>query len=387
MGSSKPTRRTPQIALLATLAGCLFGPASRLLADEVSAPASAPTLRVLLYEGAGPVRVVRLADGAPTHEIQAVDGGLRADGGPVVATWRSGPGPLRARGLRVRGSVAVRRTQRGLAVVNRVGLEDYLVGTLGREMYASWSPAALRAQAVASRSYALHRRGARRAAAWDVVAGTASQVYGGLDAESGAVAAAVAATRGEVLMADGGPILAAFHAASGGRTASAEEVWGQRLDYLVSRPVPGEEDSPDTYWRAAVTRTTLGRALAARGEPVGDLQAVEVVERSPSGRVLRVALRGTRASAVLTGRELRTLLGESTLRSTLFEVRPGKGGWVFVGSGRGHGVGMSQWGAQAMARSGASYREILAAFYPGAQLVTVDGARLAGGSAAYGGIR
>jgi len=386
MGSSNHKRHPPQIALLASLAAGLL--AATAWADGPPGRSRQPELRVLLYEGPGPIRVEGPAPDSAVHQIRAVEAGLVVDGSAPLRRWRSGPGPLRVRDLPVRGRVEARSTARGLAIINRVGIESYLAGTLGREMYASWSPAALRAQAVASRTYALHQRAARRGQSWDVVAGTASQVYGGIAAESQPVAEAVAATRGQILVADGAPILAAFHAASGGRTASAEEVWGQRLDYLVSRPVEGEEDSPDTYWRAAVTRTTLGRALAARGEPVGALRAVEVIERSPSGRVARVELRGERASVRLTGRELRSLLGESTLRSTLFEVRPDREAWVFVGSGRGHGVGMSQWGAQAMARSGAGYREILAAFYPGARLAAIDGTGVAAETAAYdGGLR
>ncbi len=76
----------------------------------------------------------------------------------------------------------------------------------------------------------------------------------------------------------------------------------------------------------------------------------------------------------LTGRELRTALGESRLKSTLFELREDEEGFVFVGSGRGHGVGMSQWGARAMARRGDDYRKILETFYPGAEIARLSGA-------------
>jgi stage II sporulation protein D len=141
------------------------------------------------------------------------------------------------------------------------------------------------------------------------------------------------------------------------------------VPYLVSLAVEDEEDSPDTYWRATVSGTTLGRALASLGLRVGRVREVRVIERSESGRALRVAVRGDRGREKLDARALRSALGESVLRSTLFEIRPGDGGFVFVGSGHGHGVGMSQWGGQAMASRGASYREILAAFYPGTEVM------------------
>ena len=134
--------------------------------------------------------------------------------------------------------------------------------------------------------------------------------------------------------------------------------WGRDLAYLVSLEVDDEDDSPDTYWRAGITRTTLGRALAAAGWPIGEIREAEVVERSESGRVAGLRFRGSRGEVRLSGRQ-RGALGESTLKSTLFELRDGGDGFVFVGSGSGHGVGMSQWGARGLAERGEDYRSIL----------------------------
>jgi stage II sporulation protein D len=270
--------------------------------------------------------------------------------------------------LRVRGSVEVQSTRDGLRVVNHVGLEDYVAGTLGREIYPGWELETLKAQAVATRTYALHRLEQRRSRGFDLGADTRDQVYGGAGAESPRIRAAVEATRGEVLTWRGAPILSAFHATSGGQTASAEEVWGRALPYLTSRPVPDEEDSPDTYWRAAVSGTTLRRALAPLGVRLGAVRQLRVIDRSASGRARRVRVVGTEGSAELSGRELRGALGRETIRSTLFDIRSKGSEFVFAGSGHGHGVGMSQWGAEAMARRGAAYRDILAAFYPGTTL-------------------
>jgi stage II sporulation protein D len=136
----------------------------------------------------------------------------------------------------------------------------------------------------------------------------------------------------------------------------------------VSQPVENEEDSPDTYWRASVTGTTLARALARLGLQTGPVREIRVVERTPSGRAYRVEVRGEDGNSWLAARELRTALGENVIRSTLFEVRPAENGFTFVGAGHGHGVGMSQWGAEGMARRGADYRRILATFFPGTQL-------------------
>jgi stage II sporulation protein D len=271
-------------------------------------------------------------------------------------------------GLRVRGGVEVHRAAAGLLVVNDVPLEDYVLGTLGREVYPGWDPEALKAQAVACRTYALYRAARRGESPWQLEAGTQGQVYGGADAEWPQGRSAVQDTRGQWLAFGGEPILAAFHSASGGLTASSEEVWGRPLPYLVSVAVEGEEESPDTYWRSPLSSTTITRALAPLGVRVGPLVALGVVDRSPSGRARTLRVRGRDGEVQIEARALREALGAQVIRSTLFEVREAPEGFLFVGSGHGHGVGMSQWGAQVMAQRGASYRDILTAFYPGAEL-------------------
>ena len=333
-----------------------------VVALALAHPAAGQDLRVLLFETRGATQVA----GARV----APDGnGLRIDGRRVGKRWVApGPGPHRAGSQWVRGSVAVERRGAGLRVINRVPLETYVAGTLGSEIYSAWNPDTLRAQAVVTRTYALYQRARNNAAGFDLEADTSSQVYGGMRAENPAVARAVADTRSEVLTFDGQPILAAFHSASGGRTASAEEVWGEALPYLRSVDVEGEEDSPDTYWRVRYSRTQLARALDPLGLSLGSVRDVRVTARTGSGRVERVVLTGTGGSGHVNGRALRSALGDSVVRSTLFEVRRIGDDIVFVGSGHGHGVGMSQWGAQAMAERGADYRQILAAFFPGTRL-------------------
>jgi stage II sporulation protein D len=339
------------------------------LVSSLTASAGAlaePEVRVLLLESREPVTVAG-------RTLRTGPEGLLVGGRPVGRAWQlEGPGPHRFGTRTVRGALEVASAAAGLRVVNRVPLEHYVAGTLGREVYPGWHPETLKAQAVVTRTYALYQRERRAGEPFDVAAGTSDQVYGGVDAETPRLRAAVAATRREILIHRGSPILSAFHSASGGRTESSQDVWGEKLPYLVSLAVPDEEDSPDTYWRARVTGTTLGRALAPLGLRLGAIRQVSVVDRSSSGRARRLRLSGTEGSGTLSGRELRTALGEGVLRSTLFEVRSEDGDFIFVGSGHGHGVGMSQWGAEAMAQRGATYREILKAFYPGARLAPSD---------------
>ncbi len=306
-----------------------------------------------------------------------IDGKVRR--GP---TQIEAPGPHEVDGRRVRGSLKLIRHAGGLRVVNELALEDYVAGTLLGEVSEGFGDVVLRAQAIAIRTYALHRRAHPRSPDYDVEASTAGQVYLGEGGETPAVLEAVEATRAQILTFDGAPILAAFHSAAGGRTATAAEVWGRAVPYLVSVGVPGEEDSPDTYWRAPVSSDHLAAALDAAGKGVGRVRDVTVAERTPSGRSATLRVRGSDGDVALSGESLRRVLGATRLRSTLFEVRRTADGFVFVGSGNGHGVGMSQWGARALARSGSNHRQILARFYPGARIERISSqtARVAGTS-------
>jgi stage II sporulation protein D len=343
---------------------------------ELGRAGEAPEVRVLLHDAAEPIRVgslrsprsIRLKD-AHQLTIEGVGRGTR---------WHpEGSGPWQVGSRRVRGRIAVRARDGRIQVLNRVALEDYVASTVGGEMAPNWPEEALRAQAVATRTYVLHEAAKRRNADWDVRATTSSQVYGGMRAETSETRAAARATRGEVLSYGGEPVLAVFHSTAGGRTATAGEVWGEDRPYLRVVDVEDEDDAPHTYWRVELTRVHLEEALARAGVSVGRLHGVAVADRSESGRVRRLMVKGTGGTASLRGRDLRSVLGNLELRSTLFEIREIDGRYAFVGSGYGHGVGMSQWGARSMALQGQSYRRILATFYPGAQLERWRAGRIA----------
>ncbi len=323
--------------------------------------------------------------------IRIVDarGRLEIDGRVSSGDWRSeGGGPFRVvpggrgQSYLVRGALRVRGTPRGLLVINEIPLEEYVAGTLGAEMLSSWEPDALRAQAVASRTYVLYQIEQNRAQPYDVVAEVEHQRYLGLDGESESTRSAVNRTRGEFIRYAGRPALAAFHSASGGRTASAEEVWGESIPYLRSVAVEEEDDSPDAYWRVSISNESLELALREIGQPIGNLRSASVHLRSPSGRVAEIEFTGSRGRARVGGRQLRQVIGLGVIKSTLFDVRKGPEsdgeGLIFMGSGNGHGVGMSQWAAQAMAEKGTGYRDILSNFYPGTQLARIEGRVVAG---------
>ncbi len=351
--------------LIAALVGCATAKAQ-----------SGASVRVLVYDGAGSVQIGP-AD-APSR-VALSGGQLAIDGKPVGTHWTPrGAGPWRVGPRRVRGGIAVRARSGRIQVLNRVDLEAYVASTVGGEMSASWPEAALRAQAVATRTYVLHEAARREDRDWDVSATATSQVYRGIGTETEETRSAARATRGEILTHRGEPILAVFHSTAGGRTATASEVWGEDRPYLRVIDVEGEDIAPHTYWRTEFAAADLTGVVSAAGVQVGDLESLSVTRRTRSGRVERLALRGDRGRIELRGASLRSLVGSLGLRSTLFDVRETAGGFAFVGSGYGHGVGMSQWGARALAERGLSYQRILARFYPGTRLERWSSRRLAG---------
>ncbi len=344
------------------------------LAGGAKASIAEPSVRVLLGDARAQVDI-ESPPGASRERFRIRDGRLLRRGRELGARVRiESPGSLLVDGREYPGDLELVAAGDRILVVNEIGLERYVAGTVAGEVPLAWPREALRAQAVAARTYALHersraRRSSRRAGTeYDLRSDARSQNYLGAQGDQEAALAAAAATRGEVLLWQDEPILAVYHSASGGLTAASGEVWGRELPYLVSVEVEGEEDSPDTYWRTPLERATLRRSLAGLGLELGRDVDARVVERSPSGRVRWVEFEGSRGSGRIEARRLRSLLGASRVRSTMFEIRRSGQGLVLVGSGRGHGVGMSQWGARAMAESGSSYREILARFYPGAAL-------------------
>lgn len=351
-GGSRARRRALVLAALFAVAVLLTGS---------GAEAAEPSVRVLIGRARRSVELALPSGRSIRLDARAADFTSPSAGRHRVAIDG-------AREWAIDGRVRVQRTAGVVEVVALVPLETYVEGTVGREMPPSWQAEALRAQAVVSRTYALRAIRERAGSSFDVEATTASQVFGGAAGVTESVREAVRATRGRYLAYEGEPILAYFHSASGGRTAASEEMWGVAHAYLRSVPVADEAESPATYWRAAISRTTLRAALAKLGLDVGRIEAVRVAERWPSGRAKSVAVRGADGEKSLSGVLWREALGPNVVKSTLFELRESGDDIVLVGSGHGHGVGMSQWGARGMAARGASHRDILAAFYPGATL-------------------
>jgi stage II sporulation protein D len=362
--------------------------------------------------------------------------GLVVNGQPVAAREITVVLPAKApAGIEVnrreyRGTVSVRRTvgKNGLTVVNTLPLEEYIYGIIAREISPAWPLEAVKAQAVAARTYALYSLGKHRDDGYDVCATTDCQVYGGMTAEDARATKAVDDTRGLVVAYKGKPIPAYFHGSGGGYTENSENVWGGHHPALRA-VIDYDEESPHYSWEKQFTQKEIEAALASAGIKIGALQAIELSpltkppvnasDRGVSGRITELRLIGSAGNTVVSGTKLRTVLG---LNSTLFDIKvvlpsekavkfeitdsygdrdtktvpintkplPEKGFSVdkpdirrvtgrtnetiiFTGFGWGHGIGLSQWGAKAMAERAptgntAYFKEILKHYYTGVEI-------------------
>jgi stage II sporulation protein D len=304
---------------------------------------------------------------------------LRTEGGDGLAIdgrrWKgsavalTADGPIRADGRELSRWVEVRRTKGGLTLVEVLPMEDYVAGVVSGETPTSFPLEARKAQAVAARTFALVRKldAVSAGRAWDLGATVVSQVFVGAAAADPAAKEAAASTAGQVLVLDSVPVETYFHSSCGGRTEDGLAALGRGYEYLASVECGRCDGAPGALWRQVIPAEELGRA-AGLGRAA---TTVEIVERTASGRAARIALEAGKRRVTITGADLRQRLGWSRLRSLAFEVEPVKGGFAFDGKGSGHGAGLCQWGAAGFAREGRTYREILAHYYPGTEIVVM----------------
>ena len=307
-----------------------------------------------------------------TWPIAATAGELTVDGHPVgrVLELSSDEGVVWD-GRRYHGSLRVHADGDRVRVVNVVDLEAYLRGVVPAEMVPVWPAEALRAQAVAARTYTLAHLDP--GAAYDVCATDECQVYRGRGVEHPATDAAIADTAGLVLTYAGVFARTYYHSDSGGVIASSAEVWGRDLPYLQAFQ-DVVTDGPHRTWNARLTPDQVARTLRAVGRDVGVVARMSVLATSASGRVVRAEFVGSGGRAVLEGLALRTVLRGWGLKSTRFTMT---GDLSLRGGGWGHGVGMSQYGARELAVQGYGFAQILGFYYPDTTLqrVTTQAAR------------
>jgi len=268
---------------------------------------------------------------------------------------------------------------RGARIVS-VPLEEYVQGCVVAELGPRAPGARIaglqQVQALACRTYAIANLGRHKDEGFDLCANVHCQLYRQLSPAAAAVVAeAIRPTRGIVIVYGGRPIQALFHARCGGRTSTAEAVWGGRAEpYLQSVSDPSCARAGDATWRFTIDRSRLRDVLDRdpRTAVGAGLDRITVVERDPAGRAMRVRLMAGGRSRTVRGEELRTAitraLGSAAMPSTRIDVSRAGNTFAFAGRGLGHGVGLCQAGALDRARQGDSPEVIVRHYFPGTAL-------------------
>jgi stage II sporulation protein D len=415
------------IAISLLIAGCASNakPSPKAMEDHAvkasKAAGSEPTIRVLVLSSSGPATIASTgaikitgpsgnnllsSTSAGTVTITATTKGLRvrlaATGGgadsPGTVVLDAGAAPLSVGGVWYSGRVLARTGDNGgVDLINLVPLETYLEGVVPYEIGEPGPDAyaAVEAQTVAARTYALSRMNLNRAEPFDVESGVMDQVYRGHEKESRLASSAVHDTRGMVLSYHGALCDAYYSATCGGCTSDIRTVWPDRPDapFLhgsLDRPAGGTTsfcaEARNFRWCYSFSGHTLGTTLRqtlpallniAPGS-VGSLVDLKIIHRTPSGRVWRLEIDTSTGSYNVDGDKIRRALMLDVqkgriLPSTMFDFDKHMNGNQLasvdiVGGGNGHGVGMCQNGAIGMAKRGYAYDMILQHYYPGSEL-------------------
>ena len=421
MAESGPreSRRTHLKKLAAMVAGgmgvtsCASGGGPRAGAAPAPAPAgprlSGRRVRIGIVVGAATVRVgsrgaviaeengraaIRLGSGESVNVTAAGDGvsaaGGRGSGQFDSLEFRGDGGLVTVDGNSYRGTVRVTQRDGTVTVVNEIGIEEYVAGVIGAELgrRPESERAALEAQAIASRTYAMANMGRFGALGFDLRAGVSDQAYRGVYNESDISSRAVRATEGLVMTLGGRPITAFFHSTCGFATAEAEESFRnvRSQPYLASvSDVFGNgyycERSPQFRWKVEwsgaeltdMLKTTMPRALGIDGYFVSNIRNVEVRSTGTSGRATEIRVEVAQGEIPVFGPDIRAVfqepggraLGSTAVQLTAERANDRLTRLTAAGAGWGHGVGMCQWGAMGRARAGQDAREILDTYFPG----------------------
>lgn len=280
-------------------------------------------------------------------------------------------GMVRLDGRLYKGRLDILRDANRLYVVKTMPIEEYVVRVVAAEMGEDGSIEAMKSQAVVTRTYAIYRKWQNTGRLFHI-ASTLDMDHTGGEETDPYVNYAVRSTQGEVLTFNGLPINAVYHSTCEGMTELPEEIWGKSYPYLKSVACYSK-NAPYEHWQRRFTPDELGEKLGLQ-----DLRTIFIKSRTVTGRAGTIGIifddekKGI-TEKDLTAQEIIRLIGEKELPSTDFEIRQKSRYYIFNGRGRGHAVGLSQWGAIEMAWEGKSYRDILSHFYPGADLQKREG--------------
>jgi stage II sporulation protein D len=290
---------------------------------------------------------------------------------PVTLFTPEGDNYIRINSKKYKGEIKIIKKNDKLTLIEELPFEKYLLGVLAPEMGEDWPLEALKAQAVASRTYAAKQL--KKNSDYDISNDVTHQVYVGLEKTNSRIIEAVNSTRGEVLSYQGKLITAFFHACCGGHTTTPD-VWDQD----IIKPLRGVtdpycKDSKHYSWSLSATSKELLRFIQKQGSTALSVKNVRIYSKDHSGRAVRLLFQTEKGNFKAEAKELRKHLGIFEFKST-FLTKIEKDGdlYRFYGKGWGHGVGMCQEGAKKMAEKGLSYKKILNFYYPSSKISDIE---------------
>lgn len=272
-------------------------------------------------------------------------------------------------GRRFRGNIElIKKDNLHLLVINDINLEDYIKGVLYHESSHYWPQEALKAQAVASRTYAVYQMGENKLKDYDVSSDIYSQVYGGKTSERYRSNKAVDATGGIILAYKGKVFPTYFHATCGGHTEDASKLWNINIIPLKGVVCSFCKDSPHFSWHTVLSLNEIEKKLKESNFKINQIKDIQILGRNSSGRITDLKIISPKEEIKVSAKDFRNIIGPNIIRSANFTLEIAGRDAVLEGVGWGHGVGLCQWGAYFMAKQGYKYKEILKYYYPQSEI-------------------
>ena len=278
---------------------------------------------------------------------------------------------------RYRGEIDILQdADKHLTVINTLDVEDYVRGILYHEISHRWPLEAIKAQAVAARTYALYRIKNNKKNLYDVTDDIYSQVYGGSTSERYRTNLAIDRTKGLIMTYNNDVLPAYYHATCAGMTEDAAALWNTNLPPLKGVACPFCVRSPHFRWKKNFRSKDIQDKLNANGYSLGLIKEIVAEKRNKSNRIetLKIIMRDGQAVAI-SGKDFRNIIGPNLVRSSNYEVVMKGYYFDLIGKGWGHGAGLCQWGAKEMAHQRYLFEEILTFYYPGVKIVSYDAQR------------
>lgn len=285
----------------------------------------------------------------------------------VVESWDA---PVTVNGKGYRGIIEMHSILGKIHVINEVKMEYYLYGVIPNEIPSSWNIEALKAQAIAARTYAYYHIMTKKESLYDLESTGFSQVYQGISAEKKTTCRAVDETAGLIAVYRNRPILAFFHSTCGGHTIDDRYVWkGTDQPYLTLTRCGYCKKSPHFSWEEHISLYDIKHHLGRKYHGVGNITGISF--RKNQDRISEVEITHENGITRLSGNDFRLIFPDKKIKSLYFDACKTGNGLHLKGHGWGHGVGMCQWGAKGMAEKGAKFNDILKFYYRDVSLIRI----------------